>query len=514
MRILVRLAPAALLAVMSLLLVLSSRHKRISYDEVFNLDYGYRFLWEGPGADPKGQRMPWLALNAYPCRHKQCRLSYVNRTELRRLATRAATIAATLLLGLVVYRWTAELFGAHASLLALALYVFNPSFLAHGKQVTSDVAVSLFVTATLYFFWRLTRRFGWLDYGLLAAALAAALLSKYTALLLLPVLGLLLGGRALVEARRGTLSRSRLLRDAGLAVLLVVLVGAAVNLVYQLDGSFRPAAEQAWRSRALSGLAGATWPVPLPRVYALGVDWSFFVEEHPQVARGPNYVLGHLEYDGRWYAFPLMLLLKTPLAFFVLLGLGLFSRPGGRPWDLAVLLLPSLVLFAWLSLFVQAQIGIRYLLPALPALIVVAGRSASGAGRRRWIVLGALVAWHSASTLSYHPHYVSYFNELIGRRVNAYRYLADSNLDWEDPWYFLSAFLREHPDLHCVVDPPQPQAGCLLVSANDLVGIFDSERYRWLRENFQPVGHVAYAYLRFDIREDALRARLGRPAPP
>jgi hypothetical protein len=27
---------------------------------------------------------------------------------------------------------------------------------------------------------------------------------------------------------------------------------------------------------------------------------------------------------------------------------------------------------------------------------------------------------------------MSYFNELIGRRVNAYRFLADSNLDWED----------------------------------------------------------------------------------
>jgi dolichyl-phosphate-mannose-protein mannosyltransferase len=510
MRLLGRLATAGLLAVMAGLLVLSSLHKPLAYDEIFNLDYGYRFLREGPEADPRGQRMPVLALNASPCRFKQCRLSYVNRTELRRLATRAASIVATLLLGLVVYRWAGELFGAGAALVSLGLYVFNPSFLAHGKQVTSDVAVSLFATGTLYFFWRLTRRFRWSDYAAATLCLAAALVSKYTALVLLPVLALLLFGRAAGEALRGTLTRSRLARGLGLAALSTLLVGAAINLVYELDGSFRPAAEHTWKSRALAGLAAAAWPVPLPRVYAQGIDWSFFVEEHPQVARGPNYLLGSLDYEGRWYAFPLMLALKTPLAFFGLLGWALAGRlRRDRAWDMAVLLVPSLVLLAWFSLFVGAQIGIRYLLPALPPLIVVAGGAwGIGAGRRGRIVLAALLAWHTASTLSYHPHYVSYFNELIGPRLDAYRYLADSNLDWEDLGYFVSRFREEHPELDCTVDPGGPRAGCVLVSANRLLGLFGSEQYRWLRENFRPVGHVGYAYLRFEVPADELAAVL------
>ena len=47
-----------------------------------------------------------------------------------------------------------------------------------------------------------------------------------------------------------------------------------------------------------------------------------YLQENPFLARGYNYVLGELNRDGRWYAFPLMVLLKTPLAVFALALLG------------------------------------------------------------------------------------------------------------------------------------------------------------------------------------------------
>src|SRR5206468_490091 len=129
----------------------------------------------------------------------------------------------------------------------------------------------------------------------------------------------------------------------------------------------RPAREYPWKSAAFAGWHEAGWPVPLPRTYALGLDWSYVVQEHPEIARGPNYVLGQLNYDGRWYAFPLMLLLKTPLALFaLLLWSALLRRGPGNKSDLAVLLLPSLAMVAAFSLLVNAQIGVRYLLPAVP----------------------------------------------------------------------------------------------------------------------------------------------------
>ncbi len=81
-------------------------------------------------------------------------------------------------------------------------------------------------------------------------------------------------------------------------------------------------------------------------------------------------------------------------------------------------------------------------------------------------MLAGLLLWHAASTLSYHPHFMSYFNELVGRRVNAYRWLADSNLDWEDRSYDIRRFAARHPDRRFVVDPSGPRAGYVLVSAN------------------------------------------------
>ena len=77
--------PPALLALMAGLLVLSSLHKRFSYDELDNLSYGYRFLTRGPGALMAGQRMPVLALNALTCLPLGCRLESLRESEALRL---------------------------------------------------------------------------------------------------------------------------------------------------------------------------------------------------------------------------------------------------------------------------------------------------------------------------------------------------------------------------------------------------------------------------------------------
>jgi len=58
-----------------------------------------------------------------------------------------------------------------------------------------------------------------------------------------------------------------------------------------------------------------------------------------------------------------------------------------------------------------------------------------------------------------------------------------------------------------------PQAGRLLVAANVYTGYIGRERFRRLRENFTPVGHVGYAYLLFDVSPEALR-RVTDPIPP
>jgi hypothetical protein len=494
----------------------AARHKRLVYDELDNLAYGRKYLREGPQAIPHGQRMPVLALNALGCIHRQCRVQFVNRSDLTRLHARAATIVFALALGAVVFAWARTLFGFAPAVCALWLCVLNPNLLGHGKQVTSDVQAALFTTLAVFLLWRLARRWHVGTFLGVAAATAAAILSKITSVLLFPVMAGLLLGQAVLDRRPLRPSGRGAARGAGLAVAFGLVVLVLVNAGYQFDGTFTPAAELEWRSRTLQGLQHVRVPLLLPRILLWTLDQSYVVQENPNVGRGNNYLLGEINHDGRWEAFPLMVLLKTPLALFALLAWALLAKAAGPPRrELALWLLgPPLAWLVFFSLLVKPQIGVRYLLPAFPFLFVLAARAALAAGSRARLARGALLAWYAVSSLSYRPHYISYFNELIGSRLDAYRYLADSNLEWEDAFHFVSEYRRKHPDRPFAYEPEAPVGGYVLVSANQLVGIFGTERYRWLRENFRPVDHVAYGHLLFYVppeRVEELKRDYGFP---
>jgi hypothetical protein len=495
-----------LLAVLALLLVTSSLHKRFSYDEVDNFAYGMRFLTEGPGAPMNGQRMPVLALNALPSLVAGWTVDDLHRSEWRRIIVRAPTMAFALLLAWLVGKWATELYGPLPGLLALGACALNPNVLAHGKQISSDVATSFFTLAAVYGAWRLCRSPSRKAFAATALATTGALASKFTSVLLFPIL-LVLAVADYVRRPAGERPPPR----RAVAVLLAfgVTVLLLLNTVYLFNGSFRPAYAYGWKSRTLLSLHAVPVLVPLPKVFALGIDYSYWLQENPREGRGNNYVLGQLNRDGRWYAFPLMVLLKTPLAFFGLLGLAAFApRPTTRDGErvTAFLLLPPAAILAFFSLFVDAQLGIRYVLPGLPFLFVFAGRAAVPP-LTRWYrpTLVALATWHAASVLTYHPHYMSYFNELIGRRINAWRYLADSNLDWEDHLWFIRRYQAQHPEMPLVVEPERPVAGYVVVGANQLVGVFGPGRFRWLREYFAPVAHIGYSHLVFYVPPARLR---------
>ena len=51
------------------------------------------------------------------------------------------------------------------------------------------------------------------------------------------------------------------------------------------------------------------------------------------------------------------------------------------------------------------------------------------------------------------------------------------------------------------------------MSGDNLAGLRGPEVFRWLRENFEPVGHVAHTHLLFRITPEELR-RVTDPLPP
>jgi hypothetical protein len=121
-----------------------------------------------------------------------------------------------------------------------------------------------------------------------------------------------------------------------------------------------------------------------------------------------------------------------------------------------------------------------------------------------------------------------------------YTILADSNLDWGQNWIYLEEYLEANPDARYLidiggevkllkynqgidsvkyrdllyellgeVDPQEYKGGLILIQANQLVGIInDPQQFQWLRENKQPVDHLGYSFLLFDLQPDELHKLL------
>jgi len=107
-----------------------------------------------------------------------------------------------LLLGIYLFRWTKELWGKGAALLSLFLFSFSPTFIAHGRFVTTDVAAAAgFFIATYYFIRWLKNPKAW---DLIPAGIffGLAQLTKFSLFLLVPFFGVLLVLWIIIKAAR------------------------------------------------------------------------------------------------------------------------------------------------------------------------------------------------------------------------------------------------------------------------------------------------------------------------
>ncbi|MET0624953.1 MAG: glycosyltransferase family 39 protein, partial [Pyrinomonadaceae bacterium] len=108
---------------------------------------------------------------------------------------RVPMIALSVLTGVLLFAFARGLFGARAAVLAVALYTLEPTLLAHGRVVQTDVAASF---GYLLVFYALHKYFGaptrWRAL-LLGAAGGLACLTKFSMLMVGPVVGVVLLAR-------------------------------------------------------------------------------------------------------------------------------------------------------------------------------------------------------------------------------------------------------------------------------------------------------------------------------
>ncbi len=335
-------------------------------------------------------------------------------------AGRVPILLLGVLLGAFVIRWARELGGYRAALISAVGFAFDPNLIAHGAVITTDMAVTLLSFATLYVYHRWqgamarSSRPSALWPLAVGGLLGLAQLAKVSALLLIPVVGLLW----LCDAWR-------LRRGPGAALVgeLLLLGGAAFLVVW---GGYR------FQVVPVPGV-----PFSLPAGTHLRIYQS--LEAHYALGH-PTFLAGRVGEYGWWQYFPVAFLLKTPLPV-LLLGLLALRRPF-RP-------APTLAWFPLLyvisALFSSVDIGYRHLLPVLPFLYVGLGVAW---GRemprlRRWGLLAAS-CWLIVGTLRTLPYPLTFFNELAGGPAGGYRYLVDSNLDWGQNLWDLASWMQEH----------------------------------------------------------------------
>ncbi|HEU0092458.1 MAG TPA: hypothetical protein VFS78_10120 [Vicinamibacteria bacterium] len=462
---------------------------------------------------------------------------------------RLPMVALGCVLGAAVLLWTERHFGLLAGAIAFFLCLLSPDVLAHGQIVTTDLAVALFVFLSVIAFQAVTHRITATRVLLAGLATGAALASKFSALVLVPTLSVL----ALVVALSPepmTLSpfaaaprklSGTLPRLAALALALLAIGAIALAFVWatyafhpRLANDPEVAAAFSWarleRPGAASGVLRTVRAAGLlPDAYVYGLATAI----RDAQAR-PAFLFGRVSQGGWWYYFPATFLLKTPLALLALLALPLFGRREGdeRRGSVHAFLWLPVAIYVGVTLTRHLNIGHRHLLPIYPFLFAAAGSAAAAAVRagrtRRWAVL-ALSTWYALSVLHVHPHYLGYFNELVGGPSQGWRYLVDSNVDWgqdlkalkrwtevhgvtqlklsyfgtADPAYYRIPCEMLPSKMH--PDPPRivgdVRAGELVaVSATNLQGVYFEGAQRHLMNRFRaltPIDRVGYSIFIF-----------------
>ena len=476
------LLTALLLILFAAQSALGSPANSAAFDEEYHLAAGYAYLRTG---DPRlsTEHPPlvnlWNALpltflnpklpldspawqNAIPDDFGDAFLWQANYDQAVRIVLlgRLPIIALGVLLGAIVFRFTRDLFGPNAALLALALYAFDPNLIANSRLSTTDLGLAATMTIAMWRLWAWLKKPTRWNLTWVGVAAGAAMATKFTGLMLAPMFVLVAlvypaknchresrtPSRGQVDeeslscktetlrrfAAQGDKFRTRLRRllDLCIAGLFALLV---IWAVYGFE--------------IRNGLPAATY-------------WRGLVKIYAEYSQGyPTFLMGQVSRTGWWYYFPVTFALKTPLPTLIFLIAGIAATAEQRAWQRtsAAWIPPALSMAA--AMFSPLTIGYRHILPVLPFAIILAGDAANSKFQMSNLKLPChlvrlrvspcllvivLLTWQVTSAALIFPHHLSYFNELAGGPGNAHNILVDSNLDWGQDLPALKAWMDEN----------------------------------------------------------------------
>ena len=319
-------------------------------------------------------------------------------------------------LSIVMFVWSRQLLGSLAAGIATVLVVFEPNLVANAGVVATDFGLTVFLFCAMWRMWRWLEEPSWRNVLLMGGFAGLAMAAKYTGLLFWPIalVVAILFPVTSESAAWGTHARGLI----GAGIVSYALLWA----VYSFDFGW-------------IDLAGNQIPMPTPFYWQQ--LWNTFGGIVDNQEPSVSFLLGEVSTQGKWYYFPVALVVKTPIALLILSARRrVASCLGKGGWrKMSVLWIPPLAFLA-LGMTGFSTIGFRHVLPAMPFLIALGSNSATlcQVNQRRRVVyrtaVVVLLLWVVASSLRVYPHQEAYFNELAGRWTNWSRVLVDSSLDW------------------------------------------------------------------------------------
>lgn len=374
------------------------------------------------------------------------------------LRVRLATMVFTISTVLLVFFAAREMFGDIAAVIALGLLAFDPTLLAHGAVLGTDMGLTCFTFASVYAFYRYLKAPSTVRLLLVGLAVGLALTAKHTGILVCPMICML----ALIELiRRG---RTNVAKNFGQLTLALVVIAAVAITVLWASYGFRYAARPAGlqmnpplaeflqnlsRPHDIQLLSTVARFHLLPESYIYGLADVRIMSDFYS-----SFLLGRTYPHGVWFYFPITFTIKSSLTFLILFAIMIGAIVAGkyRPWREILFLTVPPVFYFLIAMGSGMNIGVRHILPVYIFFsVLIAGMMASLIRRHRaWAyIVVALLAFQAVSVARTYPAYLAYANEAWGGPANVHNLLSDSNADWAQQLKDVKTYLDQRGVKDC-----------------------------------------------------------------
>jgi isoprenylcysteine carboxyl methyltransferase (ICMT) family protein YpbQ len=379
------------------------------------------------------------------------------------IPTRLAASVMSLLLAALVFLAAREMFGRAEAVTALAILAFEPSLIAHGSLVMTDMVLTTTAFGTVYALYRYRKHPNWLRFLIVGAAFGLLLAAKHSALIFVPVLFVVLTADELLFRRSETRLLPQILRQttAFAAFFLIGLIvlwafygfryysipnasTGTISVADYIKENGRPEMIESFSAKMVERINRTHL---FPESYVLGMADVVAWGSRNSFLFGKNYP------TGKWFYFPVAFTVKSSVALLLLLPLGLlFPFVNREKRREALFLLAPPLLFFGIALTSSMTIGIRHILPVYGFFIVASAAGAVWLARKfaffKFLLL-ALLVFHAVTAVRTAPHYAAFANDFWGGIDNTHRIFTDSNVDFGQNLKLINEYLARENITDC-----------------------------------------------------------------